>query len=260
LEANFRRQNELDDANEAYFQMKVAELQEAKTSWQKSWRGFWFWQKFWQDPRASWEQLWNSWWEFRQDAVPWSEGLERLLWWLGLEALWLVWGATCGYGTGLWLILGWTLVVNLGCTLLYSTCGTLQRRYHPEISEDFTFKPRLWDLPHSYVTPQAPTTAAMAVSDGEAWEASKARLSETTSGSGTANDPLRTLLTAFRFSSVVLCKVGPRDTTVSGRIGKCDLRWIVRVEWVLGFYLWTLLIYTLTNTQPLLNKLIEGVF
>jgi hypothetical protein len=75
-----------------------------------------------------------------------------------------------------------------------------------------------------------------------------------------ARDAARKFWNALRFSSGILFKIGYRDTTVSGHIGKCDLRWIVAVEWVLGFYLLALLIYTLTNTQPLLNKLIQGVF
>jgi hypothetical protein len=42
--------------------------------------------------------------------------------------------------------------------------------------------------------------------------------------------------------------------------GKCDLRWIVRAEWVIGFFLLGSLLYTLANTWPLLNKLIQDVF
>jgi hypothetical protein len=125
LEANFRRQNELDDANEAYYQMKRAELREAREH----------------------PSLWQR---------------------LSHEIEWLLYGIFSRYGTGFWTVVFWTLGFNMLFTLIY--------------------------------------------------------------------------------------------TTVSGRIGKCDLRWIVRVEWVLGFILLAFLIYTLTNTQPLLYKLIHGVF
>ena len=67
-------------------------------------------------------------------------------------------------------------------------------------------------------------------------------------------------MNALRFSSVILFKVGYRDTTVSGRIGWLDLKYIVALEWALGFYLLAALMLTLKNTQPLINRLITGVF
>jgi hypothetical protein len=157
-------------------------------------------------------------------------------------------------------VLGWTLVADLVFTLIYSTQGTLHRRYNPETSEDFTFKPRPWDTPRAHVTSKEPSAAKPHAMDGEAWAEPKDLVSEAASLSSTENDPLRILINAFRFSSTILFKIGYRDTTVSGRIGRCDLRWIVRIEWVLGFYLFASLIYALTTTQPLINKLVHGVF
>jgi hypothetical protein len=221
LEANFRSQNQLVDANAAYYAMKRAELQEAREH-HEDWR---------------------------------SVGR-----WLGLEALWVFWGALCGYGTKVLLVLGWTLVVNLGFALIY-TQGRLHRmRYSQGTSENFTFKPRPWDLPMAYVTSKDPSAAKSDATDGEAWRESRDLVSNAASQSRPEDDPIRLLINALRFSSVVLCKVGYRDTTISGRIGKCDMRWIVVVEWLLGFYLMAALIYTFGSTQPLIDKLVRGVF
>ncbi len=65
---------------------------------------------------------------------------------------------------------------------------------------------------------------------------------------------------ALRFSSVVLLKVGYRDTTVSGTIWGIDYKYIVWIEWLLGFYLLAALAVTLSNTVPVVNRLITGVF
>jgi hypothetical protein len=70
----------------------------------------------------------------------------------------------------------------------------------------------------------------------------------------------RKLWDALRFSWVTLFKMGYRDTTVSGHLSKKVWLVIVWGEWVVGLYLVALLIYTLTNTRPLLNSLIKGVF
>ena len=67
-------------------------------------------------------------------------------------------------------------------------------------------------------------------------------------------------LKALRFSTVVLFKVGPRDTVISGKIGRLGLKKVVTVEWLLGLLLLAALTVTLANTQPLVNKLITGVF
>jgi hypothetical protein len=206
LEANFRRQNQLGDANDAYYHLKRAELQEA-----------------------------------REDLSFWQR--------LPLEAEWLLLGILCGYGTGFWTVVSWTLGFNVLFSLIYWTTGDLQRHRAPEIARDFTFKWRLWDFPHVYITPKESSA-----------EQQNATNTELLTEKAPTSDAARKFWDALRFSSGILFKLGYRDTTVSSCIGKYDLRWIVAVEWVLGFYLLALLIYTLTNTQPLLNKLIQGVF
>jgi hypothetical protein len=206
LEANFRRQNELEDANEAYYQMKRAELQETRE-------------------RPS----------FRQQLLR--------------EIEWLFFGSLCGYGTGFWTIVSWTLGFNVVFTLIYWTLGDLQRHRNPDITRDFTFKWRLLDFPHLYITSQESSAQPRNATPAE-------RLMQ----KAPTRDAARKFWDALRFSSGILFKIGYQDTTVSVHIGTWDLHWIVAVEWLLGFYLLALLIYTLTNTQPLLNRLIQGVF
>jgi hypothetical protein len=206
LEANFRRQNEFDDANEAYYQMKRAELREAR-------EGLYFWQR------------------------------------LPLEAQWMFLGIFCGYGTGFWTIVSWTLGFNVLFTLIYWTMGDLQRHHNPGSTQDFTFKQRLLEFPRLYIT-----------SPESSMKPHHATPAERLMQKAPARDAARTFWDALRFSSGILFKMGYRDTTVSGHVGTWDLRWIVAAEWVLGFYLLALPIYTLTTTQPLLNRLIQGVF
>ena len=217
LEATFRSQNQLEDANAAYYAMKIAELQEARRT----------------------PQVWQR---------------------VGVEAEWMFWGLLCGYGTKLWWVVGWALGINLLCTLIYSTLGTLHRRYNPKTSEDFTFKPRPWDFPKDYLTVNDPSATPSQPSAGEARAAPTDGMSEKASPSTPEHQLLRTLIDALRFSSTLLFKLGYRDTTVSGQIGPWDLRWLVRLEWALGFVLMAALTYTLGSTQPLLNKLVHGVF
>ena len=156
--------------------------------------------------------------------------------------------------------MGWALGINILCTLIYSTLGTLHRRYNPKTSEDFTFKPRPWDFPKDYLTVNDPSATPSRARDGEAWAKPTDGMSDKTSPSNLEHDPLRALINALRFSSTILFKLGYRDTTVSGQIGPWDLRWLVRLEWALGFVLMAALTYTLGSMQPLLNKLVHGVF
>ena len=134
-------------------------------------------------------------------------------------------------------------------TLIYWTMGDLHRERAPEMTRDFTFKWRLLEFPHVYLTPKKPSA-----------EQHNATETELFTEKTPTRDAARKFWTALRFSSGILLKIGSRNTTVSGCLGKCDLRWVVALEWALGFYLLAILIYTLTNTQPLLNKLIQGVF
>jgi hypothetical protein len=191
--------------------------------------------------KAYYHMKWAELREAREDLSLWQRR--------GFEAEWLFLGVPCDYGTGFWTIVSATLVVNVLFTLIYWTKGDLQRHRNPEVTQDFTFKQRLLDFPYLYITSQE--------SSAKPHHATPAELSMQ---KAPMRDAARKLWNALRFSLGILFKMGYRDTTVSGHIGKWDLRWIVVVEWVLGFYLLALLIYTLANTWPLLNRLIQGVF
>lgn len=149
------------------------------------------------------------------------------------ELEWLVWGLTCGYGTKIWWIVGWALLLNLCFTLIYWRWATLERAPHPDVEKDFSFRLRLLDLPQHYREKVGALPGAAASQ--------------------------RKLINALRISSVILFKIGYRDTTVSGRIGRIGINSIVRLEWFLGFLILAAFTVTLSNTQPLINRLISGV-
>jgi len=154
--------------------------------------------------------------------------------WLQTEAECFLWGATCGYGTKIWWIIGWAIFINLLFTILYVMKGELNRHFPPVTEEEFVFKQRLFDFPKEYFNQN--------------------------SDSLINNQIVKKIINGLRFSSVVLFKVGYRDTTISGKLLGIDYKWIVRVEWVLGYCVLAALVITLSNTLPILNKLLSGVF
>ena len=52
----------------------------------------------------------------------------------------------------------------------------------------------------------------------------------------TKRESVRRLIDALRFSSVILFKIGYRDTTVSEKIIGIDHKYVVWIQWALGFY------------------------
>lgn len=151
-----------------------------------------------------------------------------------LEVEWLFWGLVCGYGTKLWWTLGWALLVDAIFTLVYWSSATVTRLPHPDAKEEFSFRLRLLDLPKQYAADRADLPVQSA--------------------------RLRKLVNSLRVSSVILFKLGYRDTTLAGHVGPLPIAYLVAVEWALGFYLLAALTVTLANTQPLINRLISGVF
>ncbi len=140
----------------------------------------------------------------------------------------IIWKITCGYGTRIYRILGWCILFNLFFTTIYFMKGQLQ----PAAQKDDTFKMRLFDFPRLYL------------------------------GQYTAeqrNYSLSAYLSALKLSSVILFKIGSRDTTISGNILGIDYKYIVWIEWLLGFYLLAALVVTLSNTVPLIHRLISGI-
>jgi uncharacterized protein YjbI with pentapeptide repeats len=149
---------------------------------------------------------------------------------LGREVEWWLWGLTAGYGTRLEWILAWALLVDLGFALLYWRGARIHREPHPTAEREHSFRLRLLDLPKQYLTGQ-PTRITRAP-----------------------------LVDALRISSVILFKVGYRDTALSGKVGGIPVRRLVRVEWALGYAVVAALLVTLANTQPLINQLLTGLF
>ena len=155
------------------------------------------------------------------------------------EIEWLLWGVTCGYGTKIGWIIGWALLLNLVFTLIYWRWARIDRRPHPAVTHEFSFRLRLLDLPGHYGI-AADTDAERGVpSDGPRQR--------------------HKLVDALRVSSVILFKVGYRDTSVSGAVGPVGMGTVVAVEWVIGFVVLAAFTVTLSNTQPLINRLVSGV-
>jgi hypothetical protein len=197
LEANFRRNNQLSDANQAYYHIKRAEL-----------------------------------WESNNDDTFLSKFLKN--------SEWIFWGIPCGYGTKIWWILGWSAFFVFFFTIIYVTKGVITREYPPKAKREFIFKQRLFDLPKLYYARSEETSLDGVKSyDKFSW---------------------RKFICALRFSSVVLLKVGYRDTTIAGNIWGINSKYLVWTEWALGYYILAALAVTLSNTLPLVNRLITGVF
>ena len=150
------------------------------------------------------------------------------------EAEWIFGGIPCGYGTKIYWITGWSALITLLFAVIYSIKGELDRQPHPEAKQEFNFKQRLFDFPKEYY--------------------SKNSIVEI------KNHSARNFINALRFSAVILFKVGYRDTTISGKILGIDYTYIVWLEWVLGYYVLGALVVTLSNTLPIINRLITGVF
>ncbi len=151
-----------------------------------------------------------------------------------LEAEWLFWGLTSGYGRRIWPLLAGSLLLCLFFAVLFSFCR-LERRALPESSGEFSLRLRLLDMPHVYLK------RAEGAADPGGLSHSR-------------------FVTALRLSALLLFKIGYRDTLVSGRLGFLPARLLVLIEWLLGFYVLACLTITLANTWPLVNRLISGVF
>lgn len=156
--------------------------------------------------------------------------LDRIL----KEVEYVFWGRPCGYGTKVLWILAWCVFFDLLFAIIFSVKGDLKRQPHPITKKEFTFKQRLFDFPKQYLT----QTSLLEI----------------------GNESVRKFINALRFSSVLLFKIGYRDTTISGKLLRIDYIYIVWIEWALGFYLLACLAVTLSNTLPVVNRLITGMF
>jgi uncharacterized protein YjbI with pentapeptide repeats len=195
LEAAFRAQGKLGDANRAYYHKKRAELMEA-----------------------------------REEARVKGNNLNRF----AKEAKWIFWGCTTGYGTDICRILLVSVLLHLFFTMLYAAGGAPYREPPPEIQKEFAFRLRIFDIPRYYL----PEAGLYTVK----------------------GDATKKLINAFRLSGVLLFKFGARSMTISGNIRGVDYRYIVWVEWVLGYFVLAALFVTLSNTVPIVHRLLTGVF
>ncbi|MEK6777855.1 MAG: pentapeptide repeat-containing protein [bacterium] len=152
-------------------------------------------------------------------------------WWFPRQILWRFWGLTCGYGTKIVRILCWLVGIDLLFSLLFLR-GKLARQPHPETKPDYRFKLRLFECPKCYLTH---------------------------AGCLDRRNERTKFLDALAFSTVVLLKIGYRDTTISGKILGRDCKWFVRIEWTLGFLLLIFLLITLSNRVPLVAELMRGM-
>ena len=151
------------------------------------------------------------------------------------ELEWLFWGLSCGYGTKIWRIICWAILVDLLFAFVYWLFAEIKRTAFPGAEREFSFRLRLLDFPKQY--------------------------SSRSASLGIRSRRYRKFIDALRVSSVILFKVGYRDTTLSTPAGSfLNIEYIVALEWLLGFYLLAALLVTLANTQPLINRLLTGIF
>ncbi|MFQ5587393.1 MAG: pentapeptide repeat-containing protein [Nitrospiria bacterium] len=148
----------------------------------------------------------------------------------GLWMAWhIIWRTTTGFGMRITWILGWCLGLNLVFTLIYFFQGRLTAAQNP----DEAFRLRLFDFPAKYYT-------------GTTQE--------------TQRDAIARFFNIFWFSAVVLMKIGPRKKLLSGHIVGMDYKYVIRVEWLIGYYFLAALSITLSNTVPIVNRLVTGIF
>lgn len=148
---------------------------------------------------------------------------------------WILLGIPSGYGTKISWITGWALLLVVLFAFLYMIKGELKRQPYPPSTKEFNFKQRLFDFPKDYCDHfDGPPIMSGA-------ERSR-------------------FINALRFSFLLLLKVGIRDTTLTGKVWGFDYKYIVWFEWALGYFILGHLVVTLSNTLPILNRLITGVF
>lgn len=156
--------------------------------------------------------------------------------WVAAEAEWWVWGLLSGYGTKLWWCLGWAAVFVLLFAVAFALSGSLLQYIGPsagEYREWSAFKQRVFAFPGDFC-----------------WSGEPA---------GQVQEPGSKLRAGLQLSGVILLKAGPRDVLLWTRGQRWPLH-LLRLEWTLGYYLVAVLVYTLSETWPLLNRLLAGIF
>jgi uncharacterized protein YjbI with pentapeptide repeats len=197
LEANFKKANQLDGANWAYYNRKESKRIEDGIGWSKP------------------------------DNSKWLEWFE-----------WITWGKVTGYCTKLGRVIGWCAGVYLiFAFVLYwgkpTKKGQRSIKHRTTEEQDSEFKQRFFDFPRKYMTNYTGL-----------WKNKKIEKIK--------EDIVNSLWLSF----VVFFKFGYGDRTISGGF----FRFIMRLEWVLGWFFLAALVITITNTVPLLHSLLTGVF
>jgi hypothetical protein len=143
------------------------------------------------------------------------------------------WGVLSGFGTSWTRLVGWILVTDLAFALVYMVFGHVRREATEAVNADPAVKLRILELPTSFL--------ARSREAGETREEGR-------------------FANALRLSTVVLLRVGPMDVRVSGRLGPLSMATVVTVEWCLGLFLIAALLFTLSESQPFIQRLLSGAF
>ena len=155
-----------------------------------------------------------------------EEMLKEIPFFLGVE--WCVWGFLSGYGTKIWWILCWYFGFIVLFVLLHYLLGNFYTKSDKGDKSASEFKLRLISFPWNFIRHEYDSSS------------NNHRLFDST-------------LIAFG----LLCKFGRRDITMQGN----TINWVlISLEWTLGYILLAYFIITLTNTFPLLNRLLSGIF
>ena len=155
------------------------------------------------------------------------------------EGEWIFWGVPCGYATSWWKIVSWCGGFYLFFVILYNTGGKLTKTYQEKEDE---LRLRLFVLPKKYL-----------FHENEADFVPNEYVIDHKEGWGK-------FIGALKFSMVIFFKIGYIDTKISGKILGIDAKYFVWAEWVIGYWLLTALVITLSNTLPIVHRLISGIF
>ncbi len=144
--------------------------------------------------------------------------------------LYLVFGLTSNYNTSLLKIMVIIIVINIMFTLIFFYYRlNLNKEENHESNSSFEFKFRPLELPGTYIENNTDLSK------------SKTKI---------------TIIDAWRFSTVILLKIGYRDIKVKNN----KLTKVVKIQWWLGAYLLIVFLITLINTLPIVSELLSGVF
>ena len=141
------------------------------------------------------------------------------------EAKWLLWGLPAGYGTRIWRLLMVALAIQLIFTLIYHGLATVSRRLDGRAQTGAWF--RLFDLPGRHLGEFDDQEAAPVVR--------------------------RRLRDAFVASLLLMFKLGRAEVRIHG--GRA-VRLLVRLEWLIGYFILAAIVYTLGRTQPAFGALL----